>query len=732
MWRARAQLVASRAQAVLEGSHAAGGGLTRPLRRSAKPQHAPLAAGAPPLHATFGRCTLSTLDGAATWDPARATFQVPHAPASTELSPASGLASIGDVIQGLRAVAADDGTRATDLLPYTERGAALAVSSSLEAVTDLAECYAELRLQTALRDLLPIIIARVEDLRPGAEFLNSAIRILEATGRSSLFAQEVFQFCAVHLGQMDRPQLVTYLYEAGRHGLRCRHFIDAALPTVTHVAPQMNLDETMQATQAMMRFSRDWSAFFMAARPTMLASLGDMTNKQLLLSFRIARDLRFLDQEQFIDLHTACASELSTRANMLSPNEAAQALSYANFFHKFKPQVQLLVRALDMRLHKEEDLRSLRVAEAVDALLCFGSWDFRAGPLVDRLDTLLCERGVELKYAGNVALWVNATEALAKLDRIGGHWPYIALEYSRQKHFLERISHHQLRNLITAFVRLRIFDEVVYQHIAELLMADMVLFKEASDLASVLLAYTNAGHYLPELFDAAYDWMIEKLEEESLDLTRLRTQSAVSTIAWCLASAGYHVRYESFAAMLDYAFHTPLDVQRGAAIRRLVGLAEVAVSEAPDAVAKSQYADRIHGMRSDLVVRRVLSSQQRSEMALVQNIRAAMQQLGWRHNAFESPDSNVAAYVDISLEPHFGRKIGILVAGPKDAFSDGLPIERRPARESGRLSQTKRMLAASDWASIVVRREEWERLGTSSARCAFLEASVEELLQERA
>merc|ERR1711937_1051162 len=141
------------------------------------------------------------------------------------------------------------------------------------------------------------------------------------------------------------------------------------------------------------------------------------------------------------------------------------------------------------------------------------------------------------------------------------------------------------------------------------------------------------------------------------DLSKRQVQQSVSQIVWCLCIAGYHKRYASFAALLDYAFFTDRSTQRPTDVRRLAQIADVVLMEAPAQAHGVQDPDRVASTRTDPMVRRLISSEPASDPQLLQDIRQCLSALNWSHEIFVAPDSTSAFLVDISLQAHFGEKV---------------------------------------------------------------------------
>mmetsp|Transcript_8143 Transcript_8143/g.22273 ORF Transcript_8143/g.22273 Transcript_8143/m.22273 type:complete len:744 (+) Transcript_8143:81-2312(+) len=628
-------------------------------------------------------------------------------------------------VQAAVAEAGEDGRVDMDrLLPLVERAHGFGQNASFQELANLAETFEACRLRLALRDLLPAVSSRLES-GGEAEDIPDVVRMLRSYGRGALFCAELFDFCSARISLMQARDLAMYVYEAGRHGLRCRHYSDAAVSRAIEMVPQMSTTEIMQCWQGFIRFSRDRRDFYIAAQRRVQAEVSVLDTHQLLLALRASRDLR--QMSEFIGLHAAVCTELIVKMDKLSIAEAANALGQCTFAPRYRAQAQGLVRTIEQKWSRTEDLSPLRVVEAVDALETFASWGLKPLPLVDRLDALLVERKVELQYTGNVTLWVNVVQSFARMEHADAKWPLAALELARDRHFVDRISFFQQSALAVSLGRLRLFDEQVFGHIADALVADIRLFKDVTDMAPVLMYYASSGFFHQQLFDGTYDLMLEWLEGESIDLNRKNTQLAVIQLTWSYVLAGFHKRYDSFAALLDYAFFMELgrDIKQPT-VRKLAQLADAVTLEAPAAVQNCQYPEKLADAHRGDRARQLVAADPVGDPALLQEVRGTLQELGWPYHAYAWPDDASAFYIDISLEPKFGRKVGILLPGKFDLLRVGLPHEAHPPRESGPLTLAHRLHAARGWSTATLDRERWSKLTTLEDKRAFLERLVAE------
>lgn len=151
--------------------------------------------------------------------------------------------------------------------------------------------------------------------------------------------------------------------------------------------------------------------------------------------------------------------------------------------------------------------------------------------------------------------------------------------------------------------------------------------------------------------------------------------------------------------------------------------------EAPEIAALSQYVDRIRAAQTDMRVRRKVMSDPPTEPRLLQQVRAHLQNLGWKHEVSHMPDKTCPFFIDISLEQHLGKKVALIAGGRWELLQTGLPAERLQTQESGHLSLVHRVLACRGWHSAILSQKEWSAIKDSTQRTDFLEAAVKRALE---
>ncbi|EER05024.1 hypothetical protein Pmar_PMAR009203 [Perkinsus marinus ATCC 50983] len=318
---------------------------------------------------------------------------------------------------------------------------ATAESASLKwsDVIALMESFVKLRLRAPLRDVTPICFRFMKNVEPAEmkEKLRQAGRTLQLLGQGMVYHPEVFDFTchsAERAKLMDPHTMALVLYEAGRHGLRTKHYTDVIVPAAAELAPNMSLEDLRLSMRGLMRFVKDWRAFFdviCIKSSRVHDELSNMTNESLIMLMRVCKELKA--SRKYNDTHKDIADEISQRLSRreFSSEEQGMVSMYMDKDTRYPPAVYDLAYAIQKDLARQVPLRVaescvdvsvgvrelLSVTDIVDLLDCWASWNL---PVEHRLweallnDLALC-RLSEIKYSPNISLWSGVTLSCSKV-----------------------------------------------------------------------------------------------------------------------------------------------------------------------------------------------------------------------------------------------------------------------------------------------------------------------------
>lgn len=588
-------------------------------------------------------------------------------------------------------------TEASEVQHLVQRSLCLADEASMEDLANLAECFVALRLRLPLRDLSMAVHSKL-----APEVVPSLVRIVRCWGQGTLYFSDTFEFCNQHLNSMKASELALYIYEMGRHGLRCRHLMAPAALKAAELVPVMKLEEMLHVWQGLVRFSKDHRNFYLKARPRLQPQLSSMSIRQLLLVLRGARDLR----HSMADLHGATCAALLPRVNELLPSEAAACLTFCIFSPRYRSQAMSLVKSIT-EIWTSQDLTSLRVVEAVDALECLASWNLRPVAVLERLDGILVDRLVELKYTGNISLWVVATQSLASLRYREASWPLLALELASDKVFLEKVPLHRQCELLAGFAQLGLFDAKAFRNFAELLLAEKSHFKDSKDMAKVLMSFAQSHFFHEEIFDTLYNLFLDMFQEESIKIDKRDSYEALVEAAWSFGLAGYHRKFESFASFLDHIFWK---VQTKPASMRRWELAKLVLAEAPDVVKLSHCADEVMAIARSATPR----SSDAAHDAFLAEVKSVLEETQWKHR-IQPPEGG--SLLDASMSDSHGE-VGLLLVEKAKLLTTLKQEDLGEERWIGEVSMVRRLLHGQGWPNVVTLCEdEWQ---TAEEKSSFL------------
>ncbi|KAF4714010.1 hypothetical protein FOZ63_011037 [Perkinsus olseni] len=381
---------------------------------------------------------------------------------------------------------------------------ATAEGSSLEwtDVLDLMEAFVTLRLRAPLRDVTPLCFRFMNipedstvDPKEMERKLNYAGRTLQLLGQGMVYHPEVFDFTCHSVARaklMDPHTMAVVLYEAGRHGLRTKHYTDVIVAAAAELAPGMSLDDLRLSMRGLMRFVKDWRAFFdvICVKTTRVKDeLPSMTNETLIMLMRV-------------EIQKEVAGEISKRLSRreFSSIEQGMVSMYMDKDSRYPPAVYDLAYAIQKDLARQvaescSDVsvgvrELLSVTDIVDLMDCWASWNL---PVEHRLwgsllnDLALC-RLSEIKYSPNISLWSGVTLSCSRVNYYHSTWMAMVCDIGRDPFMLDKISFWQTGQFLAAVSRLNLFDEKLYSNVADVITKDMNLYKDPETLASTLWA----------------------------------------------------------------------------------------------------------------------------------------------------------------------------------------------------------------------------------------------------
>ncbi|KAF4655229.1 hypothetical protein FOL47_009537 [Perkinsus chesapeaki] len=266
-----------------------------------------------------------------------------------------------------------------------------------EDILDFMEAFVKLRLRAPLRDIAPICfryISAENNVTDGSEMqerLSLAAKTLSFLGQGMVYHPELFDFTCHSVArakQMTPHTMAVVLYEAGRHGLRTKHYTDVIVPAAAELAPGMSLDDLRMAMRGLMRFVKDWRAFFDAVcvkSNRVKEELSNMTNESLIMLMRVGKELRA--SKQYNEMQKEVAVEISARLNRgeVSGIEQGMVSMYMDKDSRYSPAVYDLAYAIQKDLARKvseccTDIsvgvrELLSVTDIVDLLDCWASWN---------------------------------------------------------------------------------------------------------------------------------------------------------------------------------------------------------------------------------------------------------------------------------------------------------------------------------------------------------------------
>jgi len=445
---------------------------------------------------------------------------------------------------------------------------------TIQEVVEFAEVCCRRKLKQPLLDIL--LDLKLDDDTDA----NEVAQLLRIMGSTELYPATIFDWIYERIDRLDCRGMSTFLYECGRHGLRCKHFADRAVPRAAKMVPDMSVEEVMRTTQGLIRFIRDWRAFFDAARPVYQDNLANLNDDDWILVLRLSKEL--VQKREFRRLQELAATAKDPACLPLSTVARALMRVEKHRTYKMGRSVEVFVDLCAATLHdRRAELKTIAASEAIDALDAFSSWVegsasmTKAGQrkamakvtpeLLDALGDHLTNKIMEIKYSPNVWLWARVTQAFSRFYHYHDGWMNEIALLARDKFILDKISFFQQQSFLVALARLGFVDPESYQCIGTALLKEKDLFKEPAHLSPVMWAFTTVN----EVHTPLFDFCAEKLVEWAND----SGANSVIQGLYCLVATGYHRTHD--LTPLFKACFVPARMENDSFRRRLNTIREV-------------------------------------------------------------------------------------------------------------------------------------------------------------
>lgn len=380
---------------------------------------------------------------------------------------------------------------------------------SSELVRDISK-LAENRLRTPLKDLcsafLPVLTATDSKLSLEQQ-LDLCNSVLASAGRGMLYFQELFDFATVNVTRMTPSQFSTIIYECGRHGLRCKHYLDSifAKPLSDLPLSGMSQEEILRCYQGICKFPEDFKLFIDYSAPRLsFASLApDQTNLVL-------RVLKAFGPSEILKqvVTSARISEFSLveKLNLMYLLKASRKFQVRNDSEVLKVVSALVADVAG--LTKEEMLAQgvivTDISDAMDALASFKASVPPNKQVLSVFMSILIDKVAEIKYSPICGLWQAITDSLGHFRFFHNEWMRLVVEDISSSPFkLKGFAAFQLVFFTSSLGRLNFYSPKVFTAVASVLTPDVRSINDTDMLATLLVPFERSNPKVQEIAELA-------------------------------------------------------------------------------------------------------------------------------------------------------------------------------------------------------------------------------------
>jgi hypothetical protein len=477
----------------------------------------------------------------------------------------------------------------------------------LKKIVGAMESLCSQRFRTPLRDLVPHMFPFL--CGSSTETVDLVLRALRCTGRGMVYYQELFEFLSA--SQLNGQQLAIFIYECGRHGLRCKHYLDKV---VKNDPPNMNQEDVLRCLKGICKFASDYSDFVKRITVKLnYSSLAPSEHLVLLRVFKAIGDTRdFAVLVSRIDISSFTLLEKFSLLYLLKRSRTFKLGSRDSSLIEMK--AISIVKSL--RLISGEEIRSqLLTTDISDALDAMASMRIRNEELLVKIVPVLVDRIAEIKYSPICGLWQSITDSLGHLNHFDSKWMRIADEMASSEFNLKGFAAFQLIFFASCMGRLNFFSESAFTALTNVIASDIKSIQDVDMFATLLFPLQRAYFKAPKLIEAVVEQTSE-LMKKNKNPSRNALRGTLG-VAYNAVLLGFNdkeriqqiVRY-LIAHPIDKGVYTKQDLAR---MKRLVVLGHINIEDIPVSVREDDHFN-VWGVSHSIHEKRVKEAMTESAM----------------------------------------------------------------------------------------------------------------------
>lgn len=475
-----------------------------------------------------------------------------------------------------------------DMLRSTDRK--VANTEALRSTLKMMEIMCDYRFRAPLRDLTATILRYLKDeaARDDPHVVDLALRALTLSGRGMIFFQELFDFLVQQ--RLSSAQLGVFVYECGRHGLRCKHYLDRVIGNDAPLTMRLSQGDIIRCYKGICKFASDYGKFvettingidFSSLTHNdalvvlrVLKQIGDSRRYTQVISRTDPSDMSLVEKFGYLYLLKKSKKMMFHKRDLLTVEQAVSDLT-----------------SLLSNVERSVLVDSLITTDISDGLDAMASWKLNENhTLITNLVSILCDRVAEIRYSPICGLWQAITDSLGHLGHFDGAWMRVVEEMGSSEFSLKSFASFQLVFFTSSLGRLNFFSEKVYRSIANVIAPDIDTIQDLDMLATLLFPMERAAFKCPVLIERVVSQACQVVEKQKTpNRNAVRGALGIAHSATCL---GYQdndklSRLTSFVFSGCAANASILNKHDLAKLKRLAAVGVADISRVPSCISAS-------------------------------------------------------------------------------------------------------------------------------------------------
>ena len=356
--------------------------------------------------------------------------------------------------------------------------------------------------------------------------LENCLHVMESAGRLNIYFEELFKFAFSKMSEMNGTQLATFVYECGRHGLRCKHYVG-----------NLKRDNQIQGNEDLCRFFQGICKFS-DEYPNLIEDMvkrlnvDELTPQDSLIVLRVIRSLS-AENEVFLKF----LKKIDT--NLFSLDQQLGLIYLLKTTRKFRSidnkDVKSIISDMVCKIRELEkkNFEIILATDISDAMDGLASLRVKDEKILHLFMSVLSDRIAEIKYSPICGLWQSITDSLGHMKLFHPQWMKLVVQDIGSSPFqLKTFAAFQLVFFTSSLGRLNFYNQNIYSSIATVVAGDVGSIQDADMLATLLVPFerANAKGEATDALMVAVGSQLEKICTNKGNFDRKTVRGTISAI----------------------------------------------------------------------------------------------------------------------------------------------------------------------------------------------------------